>query len=130
MQLRALLTGGDRRSIAQANRALEIARGDREAVAELAGLTGDDDWLVGQRACDALEKLAHEKPEMVDPYKRVFVDHINSPYWEVRLQCVRAIPLFAWTADEKLNIISALRPRLTRTRRSSSGHGLLTPLQP
>lgn len=112
MQLRDLLVGGDRRSIAQANRAFAIARDDQEAVAELARLTGDSDWLVGQRACDALEKLAHEKPDWVDPCKQVFIDHIDSPYWEVRLQCVRAIPLFEWTADEKQNIVCALRPRL------------------
>src|SRR5579862_4573007 len=96
MTVRDLLTGGDRRSIARAPDALAIAREDREAVDELARLTGDSDWLVAQRACDVLEKLLRERPEWVQPHKLAFLEMLKSPYWETRLQCVRALPLFAW----------------------------------
>ena len=112
MQLRDLLTGGDRRSIARANDALAIARQDREAVDELARLTDDPDHLVAQRACDVLEKLVRERPEWVQPHKRVFLDLVSSPYWETRLQCVRALPLFKWEPEELPRAVEALRQRI------------------
>jgi HEAT repeat protein len=112
MQLRDLLTGGNRRSLAQANEALAIARQDRDAVDQLARLTGDPDPLVAQRACDVLEKLVRERPDWVQPHKRVFLDLVSSPYWETRLQCVRAIPLFKWESEERPRVVEALRQRI------------------
>jgi HEAT repeat protein len=109
VELRDLLTGGDRRSIAQADKALQIAREDRAAVDELARLTGDEDWLVAQRACDVLEKLLRERPEWVQPHRQVFFSLLSSPYWETRLQCVRALPLFAWSAKKRRAVVEVLR---------------------
>ncbi len=112
MQLRDLLTGGDRRSIAHASQALAFARDDSEAVAELACLTSDTDPLVAMRACDVLEKLLHEDVTQVQPYKDVFIRQLQSPFWESRLQCVRALPLFHWSAEERPAVIQALRERI------------------
>ena len=67
-------------------------------LAELAALTRDRDWLVAQRALDLLEKVAQEQPRLVAPYKRVFLGPLaGSDKWEIRLQIVRALPLFDWT---------------------------------
>jgi len=112
MRLRDLLTGGDRRSIARAGEALSVARSDRAAVDELALLTGDADHLVAQRACDVLEKLLRERHEWVQPHKGVFLALVDSPFWETRLQCVRAIPLFDWSREERLEAMCALRKRV------------------
>ena len=71
--LRALLTGGDRRSIARAPQVLDMVLADRSRLSELAGLAADDDWLVRQRAVDLLEKLAHHRSDWVAPYKAVFI---------------------------------------------------------
>ena len=50
---------------------------------ELAALTTDDDWLVTQRALDLLEKLAHEHPDWVEPYKTVFIGPLaESDKWK------------------------------------------------
>lgn len=49
-QIRALLSGGDRRSIAKSNQVRAAVERDPALVAELAALTGDDDWLVSLRA--------------------------------------------------------------------------------
>jgi len=74
---------------------------DRSIVAHLVTLTEEDDWLVAQRAVDLLEKLAHDHPEWVAPHKRVFLGPLaNSDKWEIRLQIVRALPLFAWTPNQ------------------------------
>jgi HEAT repeat protein len=107
--LRSLLSGGDRRSIAQSNRALGLVRSNRELVAQLAALAQDTDWLVSMRAMDLLEKLAHEHPDWVEPFKDLFIGPLaDSEKWEVRLQVVRALPLFAWSPEEKRRAIEIL----------------------
>ena len=101
VSLRPLLTGGDRRAIAQSNRARRLVEREPRRVAELVALTRDDDWLVSQRALDLLEKLAHDHPEWVAPHKRVFIGPLaESDKWEIRLQIVRALPAFEWTPAE------------------------------
>src|SRR5512143_1491254 len=96
--LRELLSGGDRRSIAASNRARALIQREPARIGELAGLTRDDDWLVSLRALDLLEKFAHDHPEWVEPYKNIFIGPLSrSDKWEVRLQIVRALPLFRWT---------------------------------
>ncbi|PYR24413.1 MAG: hypothetical protein DMF98_15500, partial [Acidobacteria bacterium] len=100
-KFRDLLSGGDRRSIADSQRVRALIEQRPARVKELAALTADEDWLVSQRALDLLEKLAHEHPEWIAPYKRVFIGPLaQSDKWEIRLQIVRALPLFRWTAAE------------------------------
>lgn len=97
-RIRDLLSGGDRRSIAESARARAEVERDPSLVRDLARLTDDTDWLVAQRALDLLEKLAQDHPEWVAPAKRVFLGPIaDTDKWEIRLQIVRALPLFPWT---------------------------------
>ena len=108
--LRGFLVGGDRRSIARSGRALDMLRAMPERVAELVVLTRDADWLVSLRALDLLEKLARERPEWVEPHRRVFLGPLaDSDKWEVRLQIVRALPLFRWKATERKRAVAILR---------------------
>jgi hypothetical protein len=108
--LRELLSGGDRRSQALSHLALARARGDSRRIKELARLTADEDWLVAMRALDLLEKLAHEDASSVEPHKRVFLGELaDSDKWEIRLQVVRALPLFDWTAPERRRAVAILR---------------------
>lgn len=109
MEFLALLSGGDRRSIAQSNRVRTLIEQRPSRVKELAALTSNNDWLVTQRAVDLLEKLAHEYPEWVEPYKQVFIGPLaDSDKWEIRLQIVRALPLFRWTAAQRQRVESIL----------------------
>ena len=97
-RIRPLLTGGDRRSIAKSNAARRLVEREPALVAELVALTRDPDWLVTQRAVDLLEKLAHDHAEWIAPHKRVFLGPLaRSDKWEIRLQIVRALPLFRWS---------------------------------
>jgi len=108
--LRNLLSGGDRRSIARSNHARDVVRAQPERVAELASLTADDDWLVSMRALDLLEKIAHDRPDLVQPFKQAFLGPLaDSDKWEIRLQIVRALPLLQWTPDERTRVIRILR---------------------
>jgi hypothetical protein len=100
-QIRRLLSGGDRRSIAGSNQVRPLVETNPSLVSELAALTADDDWLVTQRALDLLEKLAHEHPDWIEPYKQVFIGPLAaSDKWEIRLQIVRALPLFRWSPTQ------------------------------
>lgn len=108
-EIRSLLTGGDRRSIADSNRARALVEDDPTLVKELAELTADEDWLVTQRAIDLLEKLAHEHPEWIEPHKKVFIGPLaRSDKWEIRLQIVRALPLFHWTPAQTKRVEKTL----------------------
>ena len=51
-ELRAFLTGGDRRSIARSDRARALVEGSPALVTEVASLCSDEDWLVALRALD------------------------------------------------------------------------------
>ena len=86
-----------------------MVRADSRRVPELMELTHDDDWLVSMRAMDLLEKLAHEHPDWIASHRRVFIGELaDSDKWEIRLQVVRALPLFKWTPDERLRAVNVL----------------------
>src|ERR1700693_429805 len=116
--LRDLLLGGDRRSIARSGLALKLIRSSPERVAELAALAGDEDPLVSQRALDLLEKLALGQPEWIEPHKHLFIGGLaDSDRWEVRLQIVRALPLFRWTGAEQSRVLAILRRDVAHPRK-------------
>src|ERR1043166_3858018 len=108
-QIRDLLSGGDRRSIADSDRVRAMVEQQPSLVDDLAALTGDSDWLVAQRALDLLEKLAQNHPEWVAPHKRVFLGPLaHSDKWEIRLQIVRALPLFRWSPNQLRRVAQIL----------------------
>jgi hypothetical protein len=110
LDLRRLLTGGDRRSIADSNKVRRLVENDPSLVGELVALTKDKNWLVVQRALDLLEKLAHEHPDWIEPHKRIFIGPLaESDKWEIRLQIVRALPLFQWTPASLRRVEDILR---------------------
>jgi hypothetical protein len=113
-RLRELLSGGDRRSIADSNIARQFVAEDASRVANLAALVDDENWLITSRALDLLEKLAHEHASWVEPYKTVFIGQLaESDKWEIRLQIVRALPLFTWTPAEIQRVEAILVENVT-----------------
>jgi HEAT repeat protein len=113
LQLHTLLSGGDRRSIADSKRARLLIEGDRSLIAQLIALTEDENWLIVQRALDLLEKIAQEHPDWVEPYKKLFIGRLSKrEQWEIRLQIVRALPLFRWTPAQARRVEAILRENL------------------
>jgi hypothetical protein len=107
--LRDLLVGGDRRSIARSNDALALILADGRHVGELAILTRDSDVLVVMRAMDLMEKLAHQHPDWVQRYRKLFIGPLaKHESWEIRLQVARALPLLQWTASERKRVLKIL----------------------
>lgn len=108
--LRTLLTGGDRRGLARAAEALAAVEADPARVADLLVLTRDTDPLVVERAADLLEKLARAHVDWIEPHKDIFLGPLaSSDRWEVRLQVVRALPLFAWKGRDRARAVRVLR---------------------
>ena len=54
-----MLSGGDRRSIADSSRVRLLIEDNPSLVIEVAALTADEDWLVTQRALDPLQLALH-----------------------------------------------------------------------
>jgi len=107
--IRPLLAGGDRRSIAKSTQVRALIEKNPARVKELVALTADEDWLVTQRALDLLETLAHDHPEWIEPHKGVFIGPlVDSDKWEIRLQIVRALPLFRWNAAQARRVKAIL----------------------
>ena len=107
--VRALLSGGDRRSIARSNQALTLLRMHPARMSEVVALTEDADWLVSMRSLDLLDKLAHEHPEWIERHKHVLIGPLaDSDKWEIRLQIVRALALFDWTPTERRRVLEIL----------------------
>ena len=103
------MCGGDRRSLARSDEARARILANPGLVGALTALTADDDWLVAMRAVDLLEKLAHSHPDWVAPWKAVFLGPLaDREQWEIRLQVVRALPLFAWTAAQMPRVVAIL----------------------
>ncbi|MCC7125531.1 MAG: hypothetical protein IT178_11835 [Acidobacteria bacterium] len=107
--LRDLLAGGDRRSVAQSERAHSIVERSPDRVTELVALTKDADWLVAMRALDLLEKFAHTHADWVQPHRKVFIGPLaDRDEWEFRLQVVQALPLLEWTPRERARVVEIL----------------------
>jgi hypothetical protein len=108
--LRALLAGGDRRSVAKSKAALAAVLAAPARVGELVALLDDGDWLVAMRAVDLLEKVARLHPEWVQPHRARLIGPLaDAEQWEVRLQVVRALPLLEWTPRERKRVVAILR---------------------
>lgn len=107
--MRALLDGGDRRSLAHSTVVHARLRANPAHLRWLAALTEDPDALVQMRAMDLLEKLAFEHPDWVKPFKRIFLGPLaDEGQWEVRLQILRALPLFTWSPRERRRALAIL----------------------
>ena len=103
--IRELLSGGDRRSVAKSDRVRAQIERNPTLVGELAALTNDSDWLVTQRALDLMEKIAQDDPALIEPHKKIFIGPLaQSDKWEIRLQIVRALPLFRWTPSQERRV--------------------------
>src|SRR5262249_40435056 len=56
-----------------------------------------------------LEKLAHDHLAWIEPHKKIFIGPLaESDKWEVRLQIVRALPLFRWTPAQQRRVEAIL----------------------
>jgi hypothetical protein len=112
----SLLSGGDRRSLAQAPRVLAIVEREPSRLRELVSLLDASDPLVVQRSLDVLEKVARRDARCVQPFRARFLELADSDRWEVLLQLVRLLPLLTWTGRQRARVQEILRSNLSHPR--------------
>lgn len=104
------LTGGDRRSIGQANEVVdEVLRTPQLFTTLFEGLH-DDNPLIRMRTADALEKITAQRPAWLAPYKYELLRMLAAPEQpEVRWHLIQMAPRLHLTNRERTKTISVLK---------------------
>ena len=101
-RVRALLTGGDRRSIGQAGEVAAKTLGGALSTDGLVAALFDEDAVVRMRAADALEKVSACRPDLLVPHKAellAYLPEVRQP--EVRWHLAQMLPRLDLTAAER-----------------------------
>lgn len=100
--IRALLTGGDRRSIGRVPRVLVMLERTPAAIGQLVRLMGDRDPVVAMRSADALEKATRSRPELLRPHRRSILGLLRrARQQEVRWHLAQIVPRLALTPAQR-----------------------------
>ncbi len=99
--MRAILAGGDRRSIGRSNDVVALIRLFPKKFAPLVGYLWDADPLVRMRAADALEKISREQPARLQRYKTQLLGLLaETTQQEVRWHLAVMVPRLRLSAAE------------------------------
>jgi hypothetical protein len=110
----ALLEGGDRRSIGQADRVAKMVFDDLDLFPELMAGLWSDYPLVRMRAADAAEKVTRKFRELLQPYKNELLGLMTEAHeQELRWHLAVMVPRLRLNAKEKHFVISSLNGYLT-----------------
>ena len=110
----AMLQGGDRRSLGNANRLVTLILRQTERLPELLECLWCDDALVRMRAADAVEKVAGQKPELLRPFKAELLGLAGeTSQQEVRWHLALIIPRLPLTRVERDGSIALLKQFLS-----------------
>lgn len=92
-ELRHLLAGGDRRSLAHATRAVRLILEDRRQVKQLIAALDSKDPLIAMRAADVVEKISRRRPEWVAAYRTRLVRRmLATPDPVIRWNLIQVMP--------------------------------------
>ena len=101
-RLRALLSGGDRRSIGRVPQVLRIIRRQPQVAARLVTALRDGDPIVRMRAADALEKVSVAHPDLLHPHKRELLSLAHrATQQELRWHLAQLIPRLPLTIRQR-----------------------------
>ena len=99
--IRAMLSGGDRRSIGRACEVLELVRRHPEGSRVLIQCLWDSDPRVAMRAADVMEKFSRERAPLLQRYKDALVDlAAETAQQELRWHLAVTIPRLHLTTAE------------------------------
>jgi hypothetical protein len=111
--LLAKLTGGDRRSIGQAEAVVAEVLADPSRFAELFQGLLVADPLIRMRAADAIEKITVSHPAYLQPYKAQLLHEVAQiEQQEVHWHVVQLLPRLALTPDERATAVTLLKSYL------------------
>jgi hypothetical protein len=101
-RLRALLSGGDHRSIGRVPQVLRIIRQQPQLAAPLVTALRDADSIVRMRAADALEKASVAHPELLHPHNRELLSLARrATQQELRWHLAQLIPRLPLTTRQR-----------------------------
>jgi hypothetical protein len=101
-EIRALLGGGDRRSLGRSGEAVALVLEAPERFGELIGFLYDSDPLIRMRAADAAEKASRHAAALLEPYKAELLGLLGEAVQaEVRWHLALMIPRLRLTARER-----------------------------
>jgi hypothetical protein len=100
--MRALLTGGSRRSIGRSGEVVDLVCEEPKRFSELIQCLWDDDPIVAMRAADAAEKVSRARPDLPQPHKRELLGLLHEAVQqELRWHLALMIPRLRLTASER-----------------------------
>lgn len=108
VELRALLAGGDRRSIGRVPEVVAAVQATPALLAELVAAMADADPVVRMRAADAVEKVTAAHPNWLAPYTAQLLGPLAAiPQQEVRWHVAQLLPRLA-LADAEHQVAVAI----------------------
>jgi hypothetical protein len=112
-RLRALLSGGDRRSIGRVPQVLRIIGRHPQSAAQLVTALHDADPIVRMRAADALEKASAAHPELLHRHTRVLLSLARrATQQELRWHLAQLIPRLPLTTRQRRGAATLFRTYL------------------
>lgn len=113
LNLRAMLAGGDRRSIGRSDEVAKLLASRTERFGELLNLIWDGDPLIAMRAADAVEKISRERGDLLQPYKAQLLGLLaESTHQEIRWHLAAMVPRLRLTPAECERVDAVLRSYL------------------
>lgn len=109
-RIASVLAGADRRSIGRADEVARLVREQPKLFGELIACLWHDSYVVRMRAADAVEKIAVEKPNLLQRYKSRLLGLLaETEQIELRWHLAQTIPRLKLTPRERQRTAACLR---------------------
>ena len=103
------LSGGDRRSIGESNRAAILVLEQPEVIAVLFQGLDSTDPVLRMRCSDAIEKVTTKRPELLAPYKRALIQRYSKiAQQEVRWHVAPLLSRLPLSTEETATVVKLL----------------------
>jgi hypothetical protein len=103
------LSGGDRRSVGESNRAASAVLAEPELIAVLFRGLDVADPVLRMRCADAIEKVTAKLPELLAPYKKKILQHLSGiEQQEVRWHVAPMLARLPLTKAEEDTVVNLL----------------------
>jgi hypothetical protein len=107
------LTGGDRRSIGQANKVAALVLRRHTLFPELMQGLWSSDPLIRMRAADAAEKVTLRRPDLLKPFKAKLLHLLDeATQQELRWHLAQMVPRLALSTKDRVRATTALMRHL------------------
>jgi len=108
------LKGGDRRSVGRVNEVVADVLNEPSQFGTLFSGLFTDDPVIRMRSADAIEKIAAQHPDYLQPYKKRLLEQVAKiEQQEVRWHVAQMVPRLELSREERASIVEILLGYLT-----------------